>query len=160
MTAAAPDGICQLAGLLYAHPSPEKAMAKKTAREKLAAAKAPKTVIMDKAWGGMQPGDKMLVATPLMVDAYIQAIPHGETRTIPDLRADLAAEADCAGTCPLSTSIFVRMVAEAALEDLADGKSPAEISPFWRVITSQDKMTKKLNTDPAWIDEQRALEAG
>ena len=57
MIPAAPDGIWQLAGLLYAHPSPEKAMAKKTAREKLAAAKASKTVIMDKAWGGMQPGD-------------------------------------------------------------------------------------------------------
>lgn len=135
-------------------------MAKKTAREKLAAKKDPKKVIMDKAWGGMQPGDTMLVATPLMVDAFIQDIPHGTTRTIPEMRDHLAAQQACSGTCPLSTSIFVRMVAEAALEDLSDGKAVSEVSPFWRMITSQDKMAKKLNVDPAWIDEQRALEAG
>ena len=45
-------------------------------------------------------------------------------------------------------------------DQLADGKPVSEVSPFWRMITSQDKMAKKLNVDPAWIDEQRALEAG
>lgn len=135
-------------------------MAKKTAREKLAAKKQLKKVVMEKAWGGIKPGQTMLVATPLMVDAYIRDIPHGATRTIPELRDDLAAQQSCAGTCPMSTSIFVRMVAEAALEDLADGKPVADVSPFWRVITSQDKMAKKLPLDPAWIDEQRAFEAG
>lgn len=134
-------------------------MAKATAREKLARDKSLKKVVMDKAWAGIQPGQTMLVATPLMVDAYIRDIPHGTTKTIPDMREDLAAREGCAGTCPMSTSIFVRMVAEAALEDIADGKTVSEVSPFWRMITSNDKMTKKLNVDPAWIDEQRQLEA-
>ena len=135
-------------------------MAKKNAREKLAAKKEIKKVVMDKAWAGMQPGQTMLVATPLTVDAYIRDIPHGTTQTIPDMRNALAKTENCAGTCPMSTSIFVRMVAEAALEDIADGKPVSEVSPFWRIITSADKMAKKLNVDPAWIDEQRALEAG
>ncbi|MEL7108025.1 MAG: hypothetical protein AAGJ68_03525 [Pseudomonadota bacterium] len=135
-------------------------MPKATAREKLAREKHIKKVVMDKAWGGMQPGQTMLVATPLMVDAYIRDIPHGETKSIPEIRADLAAREGCAGTCPMSTSIFIRMVAEAALEDLSDGKQVADVSPFWRVITSKDKMAKKLDIDPAWIDEQRRLEAG
>ncbi len=134
-------------------------MAKKTAREKLAVKKEIKKVVMDKAWAGMQPGETMLVATPLIVDQYIRGIPHGETRSIPDMRSDLAAREKCTGTCPMSTSIFVRMVAEAALEDIADGKTVSEVSPFWRMITSQDKMAKKLNVDPTWIDEQRSLEA-
>nr|WP_070960353.1 hypothetical protein [Hyphomonas sp. Mor2] len=134
-------------------------MTEKTAREKLAAKKELKKVVMDKAWGGIKPGETMLVATPLMVDAHIRSLPHGATQTLPALRDALAAEQGCAGTCPMSTSIFVRMVAEAALEDLADGKTVSEVSPFWRVITSQDKITKKLNIDPAWIDEQRALES-
>ena len=134
-------------------------MPKKTAREKLATKKEIKKVVMDKAWGGIPVGGTMLVATPLMVDAYIREIPHGETKTIPDMRNELAAEQGCAGTCPMSTSIFVRMVAEAALEDLADGKSVSEVAPFWRMITGQDKMVGKLNLDPSWIDEQRALEA-
>ena len=134
-------------------------MAKKTAREKLAVEKQIKKVVMDKAWAGMQPGDRMLVATPLMVDAYIRNIPHGKTETIPEMRNALAAAEACTGTCPMSTSIFVRMVAEAALEDIADGKAVSDVSPFWRMITSQDKIAKKLNVDPAWIDQQRALEA-
>ena len=134
-------------------------MAKKTAREKLAAKKQIKKVKMDKAWGGMKPGDTMLVATPLMVDAYIRGIPPGATKTIPEMRDDLAAAEGCHGTCPLSSSIFVRMVAEAALEDIADGKTPSEVSPFWRMITSKDKMVGRLNVDGTWIDEQRQLEA-
>ena len=135
-------------------------MPKKTAREKLAVEKQIKKVLMDKAWAGMQPGETMLVATPQMVDAYIRGIPHGATKTIPDMRDDMAAREGCDGTCPMSTSIFVRMVAEAALEDIAEGKTVSEVSPFWRMITSQDKMAKKLNIDAAWIDEQRQLEAG
>lgn len=134
-------------------------MAKKTAREKLAAKKEIKKVVMDKAWGGMQPGDTMLVSTPQAVDAYIRAIPHGQTRTIPEMRDALAEAAGCAGACPMSSAIFVRMVAEAALEDIAEGKPVADVAPFWRIITSKDKMTKKLNVETAWIDEQRALEA-
>ena len=134
-------------------------MAKKTAREKLAVEKQIKKVVMDKAWAGMQPGDRMLVATPLMVDAYIRKIPHGKTETIPEMRDALAGAEACDATCPMSTSIFVRMVAEAALEDIADGKAVSEVSPFWRMITGQDKIAKKLNVDPAWIDQQRAMEA-
>jgi len=134
-------------------------MAKKTAREKLAVEKQPKEVVLPKAFGGMNAGDKMLVSTPQAVNTYIQTLESGETRTIPQLRGDLAEQAGCDGTCPLSTSIFVRMVAEAALEDIADGKTPAEVTPFWRVIAGQDKIAKKLALDPDWLDQQRALEA-
>jgi len=135
-------------------------MPKATAREKLAREKNIKKVVMDKAWAGMRPGQTMLVATPLMVDAYVRDIPYGETKTIPEMREDLAAREACDGTCPMSSSIFVRMVAEAALEDIADGRAVSEVSPFWRLITSQDKISKKLAIDSAWIDEQRTLEAG
>lgn len=134
-------------------------MPKKTAREKLAAKKEIKKVVLDKPFGGVKAGETMFVATPQIVDAYIRSIPHGKTETIPEMRDALAAAESCSGTCPMSTSIFVRMVAEAALEDIADGKTVSEVSPFWRMITSKDKMAKKLNVDPAWIDEQRALEA-
>lgn len=134
-------------------------MAKKTAREKLAVKKDIKKVLMEKGFGGIKPGETMLVATPQMVDAYIRKIPHGEARSLLELRDDLATTEGCDGTCPMSTSIFVRMVAEAALEDLQDGKSVSEVSPFWRVITSKDKIAKRLNLDPAWIDEQRSLES-
>lgn len=133
---------------------------KKTAREKLAVKKELKKVVLEKPFGGMQAGETMLVATPQMVDGYIRRMGHGETRTIPELRSDLAKQNQCHGACPMSSSIFVRMVAEAALEDLSEGKPVSEVSPFWRVITSKDKIAKKLAIDPAWIDEQRSMEAG
>lgn len=135
-------------------------MAKTSAREKLAAKKQIKKVVLEKQFGGIKAGETMFVATPLVVDAYIRDIPHGASQTIPEMRDALATREGCAGTCPMSTSIFVRMVAEAALEDLQDGKTVSEVSPFWRVLTSADKITKRLKIDPAWIDEQRQLEAG
>lgn len=133
-------------------------MAKKTAREKLAVQKQPKKVVMEKAYAGIGVGETMYVATPQIVDAYVKAIPHGETRTVPEMRGDLAAREKCHGTCPMSSAIFARMVAEAALEDLADGKTVSEVAPFWRLISSDDKIARKLQIDPKWLDEQRALE--
>ena len=134
-------------------------MPKATAREKLAREKQPKKVVMEKAYGGIGVGETMYVATPQIVDAYVKAIPHGETRSIPDMRDELAKREKCHGTCPMSSAIFARMVAEAALEDLADGKSVSKVTPFWRLISSEDKVAKKLALDPTWLDEQRAMEA-
>ena len=132
---------------------------KPTAKEKLARKKEIKIIVMDKTYGGIGVGEKMLVATPQIVDSYIKAIPRGETRTIPELRSALAADHKCVGICPMSTSIFIRMSAEAAIEDLEAGLSEAEIAPFWRVITSKDKMAKKLNlADDTWLDDKRASE--
>ncbi len=135
------------------------AKSKVTAREKLARKKDVKIVVMDKAYGGIPIGRKMLVATPQIVDNYIRGIPHGETRTIPELRDELAIAYECDGTCPMSTSIFIRMSAEAALEDIAEGLPAPNITPFWRVITSKDKMAKKLKLpDTTWLDDTRAME--
>ena len=131
---------------------------KMTARQKLARKKDVKIVTLDYAFGGLQPGEKMFVGTPQIVDEYIRKIPYGETRTILAMRRQLARRRGCDGTCPVSTSFFVRMVAEAALEDIADGKPLSEVAPFWRLISSEDKIAGRLPTDPEWLDQQRAME--
>ncbi len=131
----------------------------KTAKEKLHAKKEPKYVVMEKAFASIKVGETMFVATPLMVDTYIREIPSGETQTIPELREELAKRNNCDGTCPLSTSIFVRMSAEAALEDLDAGTDVADITPFWRVVGPDDKIARKLSIDSGWISQQRELEA-
>lgn len=132
----------------------------KSAREKLAQKKTSKVVVLDHAFAGMDAGQKMFVATPQIVDNYIRKIPHGETRTIVRLRNELARRHRCDSACPMSTSIFIRLSAQAALEEMADGATTQEIAPFWRVLSSADKITKKLDVDPAWVDKQRQLEAG
>ena len=131
----------------------------KTARERLAQKKDKKIVVLDHEFAGIKSGQKMFVATPQIVDDYIRRIPFGETRTIVRLRNELARKHRCDAACPMSTSIFVRIAAEAALEDLAEGASTSDVTPFWRVLTSKDKITKKLEVDPEWVDQQRALEA-
>ncbi|MEO0881173.1 MAG: hypothetical protein AAFY34_00450 [Pseudomonadota bacterium] len=131
----------------------------KTAHEKLAADKAPKKVVLDYNFGGLKTGQTMFVGTPQIVADFIRKIPYGTTRNIPAMRMALARKRGCDGTCPVSTAIFVRIAAEAALEDLEAGKPVSDVIPFWRIISSDDKIAKKLRIDPAWIDEQRALEA-
>lgn len=132
----------------------------KTARERLRQKKVSKKVVLDKNFAGIRAGQKMLVGTPQMIDDYIRGIPNGETRTVRRLRNELARRADCDATCPVSTAIFIRIAAEAAIEEMEDGRSTADVSPFWRLLESGDKIAARLPIDGAWIDRQRALEVG
>ncbi|MEO1028369.1 MAG: hypothetical protein AAFX02_04855 [Pseudomonadota bacterium] len=135
-------------------------MAKKpNAREKLNRKKEPKKVRLEYDFAGIKSGSLMFVGTPQIVEAYVKSIPFGETRTILAMRNQIARQRKCDAMCPVSTAIFVRMVAEAALEELEEGEPVSSVAPFWRLITSQDKVAGKLAVDPVWIDEQRALEA-
>ncbi len=131
----------------------------KSAREKLKEKKEPKKVVLGGDFSGIKAGQKMFVATPQIVADYIQKIPYGETRTIERMRKDIAKRRKCDASCPVSTAIFVRIAAEAAIEDMSDGKLPDEVIPFWRLIAGKDKVAKKLAIDSAWIDEQRAKES-
>ncbi|MEM7504405.1 MAG: hypothetical protein AAF417_20370 [Pseudomonadota bacterium] len=131
----------------------------KSAKEKLNQTKAPKRVVLEKDFAGIRAGQRMLVGTPQMVDAYIREIPSGETRTIHRLRNELARREKCDATCPVSTAIFVRISAEAAIEDMDAGRPESTVTPFWRIISADDKVAAKLPIDPEWITRQRALEA-
>ncbi len=130
----------------------------KTAREKLNQDKAPKRVILEKAFAGIKAGQRMLVGTPQMVDAYVREIPYGQTRTIRRMRNELARRENCDATCPVSTAIFVRISAEAAIENMDAGRPASAVTPFWRLISADDKVATKLSIDPQWITHQRALE--
>ena len=80
------------------------------------------------------------------------------TRTVPAMRTELARRNKCDATCPVSTAIFVRMVAEAALEEIEEGVPLSDVAPFWRILEGKDKISGKLNVDPDWIDHQREVE--
>ena len=132
---------------------------KTTSKERLAKKKEAKKVVLDHDFAGIKKGQTMFVATPQIVDAYIRKIPYGETRTILAMRNTLARRYKCDATCPVSTSFFIRISAEAAIEDLEDGVSDVEVAPFWRLLSSKDKITKRLPLpDFSWLDEKRAME--
>ena len=129
-----------------------------TATERLNKAKSPKVVILEKDFAGIRAGSSMFVATPKIVDEFINKMPSGRFITMPELRADLAIEYDCDATCPVSTAIFLRVVAEAALEQLEQGAKTADITPFWRVVAPGDKVSARLPIDQKWLEERRQEE--
>ncbi|MEC8809239.1 MAG: hypothetical protein VXX21_09280 [Pseudomonadota bacterium] len=131
-----------------------------TAIERLNKAKSPKVVILEKDFAGIRAGSSMFVATPKIVDEFINKMPYGRFITMPELRADLAIEYDCDATCPVSTAIFLRVVAEAALEHLEQGAKTAEITPFWRVVAPGDKVSARLPIDQKWLEARRQEELG
>lgn len=126
--------------------------------EKLQQCKAPKIVILEKAWGGMLAGDKMYISSPRELDAAIRLLSSGEVMSIAELRHLLADEHGCAGTCHLTTSMFIRIAAEAAREQLDAGASPADVTPFWRVVAPGSPLAKKMLIDDVWLAERLAEE--
>jgi hypothetical protein len=70
----------------------------------------------------------------------------------------LAEKNNCDAACPVSTSLFLRIVAEHTWEEFSRTGSTKDLAPFWRVVESNSSMAKKLNFDSAWIDLQQELE--
>ena len=130
----------------------------KTAIERLNADKKPKIVILPSDFAGIKKGQKMFVASPKIVDEYIKRIPKGETFSIIRMRNELASRRKCDAMCPVSTTIFVRIAAQAALERLEAGADLADVSPFWRIVEPESKLAKKLSVDSQWIADRRAVE--
>jgi len=128
----------------------------KTWEQKFASGHPPKRVVLTAPFAGVPAGATMLVANPPVVEERIRRIPRGETLTIPAFRAALAAEAGTDTACPTSTAIFLRIVAERALEHLAAGREPA---PFWRVVGPETPLAAKLSCGAGFIVARRAEEA-
>jgi hypothetical protein len=122
--------------------------------EKLNCSKAPLKKRLEKSVAGMPAVALMYISTPQEIDAYIRQIPRGQSVSVQQMRVDLANsnKADC--TCPLTTGIFLRIVAEAAFETINGGNSP-DTTPFWRVIEPKASIVKKLSFDGAFIQQMR-----
>jgi hypothetical protein len=125
---------------------------------KLQAKKLPKRVKLDKDFAGIKAGSMLFVGTPQIIDAYVRSVPGGETRTIERMRRELARKHQCDATCPVSTAIFLRISAQAAIEQMNAGKATTDITPFWRVIEPQSTIAGKLTMDAQWIAQMRESE--
>src|SRR5258706_12572920 len=64
----------------------------------------------------------MLIPKPLDVDALIRKAGKGSLITSSEIRARLARDNKADVTCPITTGIFIRIAAQAAKEDLRNGK--------------------------------------
>jgi hypothetical protein len=127
-------------------------------KEKVAAPREPKHVTLEADFAGLPAGTRMFVATPGIVEEHLRRIPRGESRSIQTFRDDIARAHGCEAACPVSTAVFVRMVAEAAWEDIVAGRTADEVTPFWRIVAPGSAIGKRLAADGGWIATQRALE--
>ncbi len=129
---------------------------KKSWREKLYDSKdLPKIVKSDdkkcKRWG-MKEGDTMVVPAPIEVDEIMKKIPKGKLITINEIRKILAKKHNATIACPLTTGIFVRIAAEAAVEAEQEGEK--NITPYWRTLKAGGVLNEKY---PGGIEKQKKL---
>jgi len=126
--------------------------------DKYRAAKPAHVTVLEKPFAGLREGARLFVASPKVIDAYLRAIPLGKTKDTAAMRAALAKKNKAEATCPTSTAIFLRVVAECALERVAAGETVAAVPPFWRVVEPDGQLAKKLSCGPEFIAAQRELE--
>jgi ABC-type uncharacterized transport system ATPase subunit len=127
---------------------------KKSWLDKLNDNKEPKIKRIDFDFADIPSGSNMLIPTPKLIDKYIQGIGVGKRINIKTLRKDLAIEQNADYTCPVTTGIFLRVVAEANYEKLQEGKRFEEITAFWRVIEPNSALAKKLTFGQDFLLQQ------
>lgn len=131
---------------------------KKTWHEKMHPYQKPVVKVNDKAFADIPAGAKMLIATPQIVDGYIKHIPEGTSTTLQQMRKDLAAEYGAEYTCPVTSGIFLRIVAENAYESYLQGTPISKLTPFWRMIDISSPAAAKLSFGLNLLREQRTKE--
>lgn len=105
-----------------------------------------KTVPVPPRWRKRFGKGKMLIPRPLDVDAVMRKARKGKLITQSQIRAALARNARVDSACPLTTGIFIRIVAETAEEDRRAGKK--RITPYWRTIKDDGKLNEKFPGGP------------
>lgn len=121
-------------------------------------AKPPHIVTLHAGFAGVKAGRTMLISSPEQIARWIETIPRGETRTILRMRSDLARRAGADAMCPVTASIYLRVVAECALRALGEGRALDTVTPFWRVIDPADRIATKLSCGAEGVAHYRALD--
>lgn len=129
----------------------------KSWEEKLRQHKEIKIKRIDKKFADVPADSNLLIPTPKIIDEYINRIPEGKKAAVKTMRNDLALTYGADHTCPVTTGIFLRIVAEAAYERWQSGNDHA-ITPFWRVLDAQSKLADKLTFDKSFLIRKREEE--
>jgi hypothetical protein len=110
-------------------------VAKQSYADKLASAPPGTVHVLDEAKAQRMRAATMYIPAPSEVAGMIAAIPPGETRTLRDLREELAAQGLAETVCPASISKYWRWLAWASDEEGGDGDGEPQFAvPWWRVL--------------------------
>lgn len=110
-------------------------------REKMERPEEPKLVRVPPKMSQFGKG-MMLIPTPKLVDKVVRRIGKGKLITVGEIRRTLANDFSADVTCPLTTGSFLRIAAEAAEEDRANGRK--RVAPYWRVVKENGGLNPKF----------------
>lgn len=96
---------------------------------------------------GADPGDSVVLAPPLEVDAIMKEVPRGKLITLTEICQRLAEHHQTQYCCTLTTGIFITIAANAAAET-------AEDTPYWRTLKTQGELNPKY---PGGVERQKQL---
>ena len=92
---------------------------------------------LSKSWGK----GKFVLPSPIEVNTLMKRVPKGKLTTINEIRKKLAKKYKTTTACPIVTGIFAWISANAAEEDIKDGRK--KVTPYWRTIKSDGKINEK-----------------
>ncbi len=81
---------------------------------------------------GAKPGDSVVLAPGLEVDAIMRKVPEGKLITLHEICQRLAKKHKAHYCCTLTTGIYITTAARAAEEDKEKGVK--DITPYWRTL--------------------------
>ena len=99
-------------------------------------------------WG--PPGASMVISTPADIDGVVRKIPRGRLATMTTLREALSRRHMTDIACPVTTGIFLGIVAKAAAE--MEEMGARRVAPWWRVLKSDGSLNPRM---PGGTEEQR-----
>ncbi len=106
--------------------------------------------------GGFKPGGEpirrptssaagaVFVPNAEQVEALVRAIPYGESRSVKDLRLDLADGQGADSACAVATGRHLRNLAQMVVDQLAAGASVDAVAPIWRVLDESSPLLRRL----------------
>ena len=108
--------------------------------------------VLDKDLLGYKAGQSLVILSSEVVRERVAAIPAGSFCSVASLREEFAREYGADGCCPLTFGIFLRIVSEAAWDEVEAGASTDAVTPFWRVVEPGSPLAKKLRCDREWLE--------
>jgi hypothetical protein len=106
---------------------------------------------------GIMVDQTMLMPSADAIARQIEAVPAGETRSLAELREQLAQEYGAEATCPVTTQRMIKVVAAKSVIDHQAGRNAV---PFWRVVDPDKPNSKRLPGGSDFILARRRDDKG
>jgi hypothetical protein len=129
-----------------------------TPRQKYERYSEPRTKVLTSPFAGVPAGARLHISTPRDLEARIRTIPAGTSLDIPALRDELASAHEADATCPVTTAMYLRILVELALEDVAADVDVADVAPVWRVVPPDSPVAMRVEGATEFIADRRRAE--